>query len=197
MVLSTFLPSVLGPVSPETKIGLCVSFVGLPSVGKSSLAREYSLQRNLVFVDSDALVEESMGLSVSKIFADLGELAFRDSEERVIDEVSLRASYVLATGGGSILRAATRVRLKTRSLVVYLHSSVEAVASRLGGELTRPLLSGSDRFEKLHMLYMQRDALYRETAHSIIECSDLCIEDILPLIDRAVTSYTAGLSSSG
>jgi shikimate kinase len=182
-------------VFPAIKNGLRVSFVGLPSVGKSAVAREYSLRRDAVFIDSDRLVEDCLGASISTIFADFGELAFRDSEERLIDEVSKLDSYVLATGGGSILRLATRMRLKTRCLVIYLHANVETVVARLEGDSTRPLLNGSSRFEKLQLLYEQRDSLYRETAHSVIECSGLCFEEIFPFIDIAVSNYKPCLAN--
>ncbi len=76
---------------------------------------------------------------------------------------------VLATGGGAVLREANRRALHDRSTVVYLHSSPEELQRRLRHDTHRPLLQVADPRARLQQLFRERDPLYRETAHFVIE----------------------------
>ena len=84
----------------------------------------------LPFFDADARIEQRIGCSI-RDFAE-GEARFRDIEEEVIDELSALGDGVLiSAGGGAVLRAANRQRLRSRCKVVYLHAQPEDLARRL------------------------------------------------------------------
>ena len=53
--------------------------------------------------------------------------------------------------------------------MVYLRSSPEELFRRLRHDVNRPLLQVADPLGRLRELYVQRDPLYRETAHFVIE----------------------------
>lgn len=76
---------------------------------------------------------------------------------------------VLATGGGVVLREVNRAVLRERGLVFYLRTSPEELARRLRNDSKRPLLQGVDALRKLRELSAQRDPLYRQTAHYVVE----------------------------
>ena len=133
------------------------------------MGRQLARRLNARFYDSDQVIEQRTGCSVRDYFEREGEQAFRDLEELVLNELTEHSACVLSTGGGSVLRAANRRYLRTRTQTVYLHSSPEEVFRRLRHDKTRPLLQVADPLARLQELYTQRDPLYRQTAHFVVE----------------------------
>ena len=152
---------------PDTK--LIIGLVGLPGSGKSTVGRNLARRLALPFNDSDHVIEQRIGCSIRDYFEREGEQAFRDVEESVIHELSQAEAGVLATGGGAVLREANRTRLHSTGQVIYLHSSPEEVFRRVRHDGKRPLLQVDDPLARLRTLYAERDPLYRETAHFVIE----------------------------
>ena len=76
---------------------------------------------------------------------------------------------VVATGGGAVLRETNRTLLRRHFHVVYLRSSPADLFRRLRHDVKRPLLQVTDPLGRLRELYGDRDPLYRETAHDVVE----------------------------
>ena len=170
---------------------LILVLVGMPGSGKSTVGRHLARRLRLPFFDSDHVIEERLGCSIREYFAREGEAAFRDLEEQAIDELTAGASCVLATGGGAVLRPANRQRLHERGRVVYLRSSPEELYRRLRHDSTRPLLQVADPLARLRALYAERDPLYRETAHFVIETGRPSVPTLVNMI--AMQLELAGL----
>jgi len=143
--------------------------VGLPGAGKSTLGRQLARRLHKRFVDADVELEQRLGVSIPTIFEIEGEDGFRDREEVTIAELTLLEDIVLSTGGGAVLRAANRVRLKENGTVIYLHAEPSTLWARIRHSRNRPLLRTTDPMGRLAELYAQRDALYRETADYVVE----------------------------
>ena len=159
-----------------------ISLVGLPGSGKSTIGRQLARRLKLSFLDSDHAIEGRVGCSVRDYFEREGEASFRDIEESVIDEMTKLTSRVLSTGGGSVLRPVNRQLLHDRSHVVYLRSSPEELFRRLRHDVNRPLLQVADPLDRLRDLYAQRDPLYRETAHFVIETNRPSVSTLVNMI---------------
>ena len=127
-------------------------------------------------------MEQPRRCSIRDYFEREGESSFRDVEESVIDELTSLASGVLSTGGGSVLRPVNRQRLHERGQVVYLRSSPEELFRRLRHDVNRPLLQVADPLGRLRDLYAQRDPLYRETAHFVIETGRPSVSTLVNMI---------------
>ena len=109
-------------------------------------------------------------MPIRDFFAREGEAAFRELESQALQECLQRPGpLVLATGGGIVLRAQNRELLRQHSLVFYLRTTPEELARRLRNDSKRPLLQGGDALRKLRDLNLQRDALYRQAAHYVVE----------------------------
>jgi shikimate kinase len=146
-----------------------IALVGMPGCGKSTVGRHVSRHLGVALVDSDHEIERRIGCSIRDYFANCGEAAFRDLEADVIDEITHGGPAVIATGGGSVLREANRRVLRERCAVVYLRSTPDELARRLRHDVKRPLLQGGDPLRRLRDLFRDRDPLYRQTAHYVIE----------------------------
>ncbi len=142
----------------------------MPGCGKSTVGRQLAKRLSRPFVDSDAVIEQRLGESIRSFFEREGEAAFRLIEREVVAQLlqDPRAP-VLATGGGAVLAPANRQGLRQHSTVIYLRSSPEDLFRRLRNDTQRPLLQVADPLERLRDLYRQRDPLYRNAAHFIIE----------------------------
>ena len=143
--------------------------VGLPGAGKTTVGRQLARRLDRPFVDSDHAIEQRIGCPIREFFEREGEDRFRDIESEVIDQLSQGEPGVLSTGGGAVLRPVNRERLRARGQVFYLRASPEELFRRLRHDRNRPLLQVADPQQRLRELYQQRDPLYRETAHYVVE----------------------------
>lgn len=161
---------------------MVISLVGLPGSGKTTVGRHLARRLGLPFEDSDHVIEQRLGCSIREYFEREGEEAFRDVEESVIRELMQGPPGVLATGGGAVLRPANRQALHGGSQVVYLRSTPEELFRRLRHDTHRPLLQVADPMARLRSLYEQRDPLYRETAHFIVETGRPSVPTLVNMI---------------
>lgn len=159
-----------------------IILVGLPGSGKTTIGRQLARRLGVSFVDSDHVIEERLGCSIREFFAREGEDSFRDVEEQVLDDLSQHHEGVMATGGGSCLRPNNRQRLHERGQVIYLRSTPEDVYRRVKHDTARPLLQVDDPMGRLRTLYETRDALYRETAHFVIETGRPSVSTLVNMI---------------
>ena len=146
-----------------------LALVGMPGSGKSTVGRQLARRLSLGFLDTDAAFEDREGCAIRAYFDAHGEAAFRDKEERLIDELTQSHKGVLATGGGAVLRDNNRRCLHDRCTVVYLRASPEDIFRRLKHDKARPLLQVGNPLKALRDLFALRDPLYAQTAHYVIE----------------------------
>ena len=137
--------------------------------GKTTLGRQLARRLDKQFFDADHELERRLGVSIPTIFEIEGEAVFRDREESIIAELTLRTDIVLATGGGAILRATSRERLKENGTVLYLHAEPTTLWHRVRGSRNRPMLKAENPEQRLSELYVARDPLYREVADHVVE----------------------------
>ena len=156
--------------------------VGLPGSGKTTVGRQLARRLQLPFVDSDHEIEVRIGCSIREFFEREGEERFRDIEQDVLDTLTQGPSKVLSTGGGAVLRAANRQYLRERGRTVYLKSTPEELFRRLRHDTNRPLLQVADPLAKLKSLFAERDPLYKEVAHFVLETGRPSVSTLVNMI---------------
>jgi shikimate kinase len=134
-----------------------VILTGFMGTGKSTVGRLLSQQLGLEFVDTDLLIEERSGLSISDIFRLQGESSFRRWEARIAQELAGRDGLVIATGGRLMLDPDNQAALSSKARVICLTAEPEEIISRLTeDESSRPLLDGPDPAGRIRELMARR-----------------------------------------
>ena len=100
--------------------------IGPPGSGKSSIGRALAKLLEQDFVDTDALIEEQEGKSISEIFQQSGEEKFREIESAVVAHQLVHAEGIIALGGGAVLSSATQASLKNSSADVVFLNAISA-----------------------------------------------------------------------
>lgn len=150
-----------------------IALVGMPSCGKTTMARLLSEKLNREYFDTDKVIEEREG-KIPEIFEAKGEKYFRDLETGVLEEVSKKTGFIIATGGGSPLREINRDLLLQNSLVIYLDRDLKNLETE-----GRPL---SKNFQTLEKIYGERKKIYEEISQikiKVIEDREETLEKIL------------------
>ena len=154
----------------------------MPGCGKSTVGRHLARHLELRFVDSDAEIEQRIGMPIREFFERHGEPAFRDLEQETIDALTQQEGLVIATGGGAVLRPSNREALHARTHVLYLRSTPEELYRRLRHDTQRPLLQVADPLQRLRELFRERDPLYRRAAHFVVEGARPSVQALLGMV---------------
>ena len=158
--------------------------VGMMGSGKSTVGRIVAQRLGLPFVDSDDEVVARTGRSVTDIFSNDGEAAFRQIEADVMaDLLSATSPSIIAAAGGSILNPQTRQLLQSAT-VIWLRVPVEQLVTRSQKGTHRPALA-NDPQSVLAQMEKDRSALYAEVARYEIDAST-SIEAVVDAIMEAV-----------
>lgn len=142
-----------------------VALVGLMGCGKSRVGKLLAKKCQCAFYDADQEIIAAAGQSITEIFAQYGETAFRRGEFRVIERLLNDASpCILATGGGAFVQThrdhPTHDLLKEKSLTIWLDISLETALKRTAKSKKRPLLNQGNPEEILTRLMHERTPFY-------------------------------------
>jgi len=165
--------------------------VGAPGAGKSTVGKRLATALGVPFADSDHLIEEAAEMSVSDIFVTQGEPAFRVLEESVIEKALLEHEGVLALGGGAVMNANTRDRLKGLP-VIWLDVDLSQAAKRVGMNQARPLLLGDIR-ANMNRLMKERTPIYQEVSTIVINTNGLKVREV---VEEIVKQMDAGKNNA-
>lgn len=156
--------------------------IGFMGCGKSSVGSLLAQKLGRDFIDSDTFITDKIGLSISEIFAQLGEAHFRKIEAESIRHFKhIKNPLVIATGGG--MPAFHDIR--ELGVVFYLHADFDTLFERIKDSATRPLKSD---YQATHALYLKRLESYEKQCHHKINAKnsiEKITEEILEKILKA------------
>lgn len=168
-----------------------VFLVGFMACGKSTLGRALVQKMpGLRFVDLDEEVERRAGMSVSRIFAEQGEEAFRQLENDALRRCA-GANAIIACGGGTPCRPENMAYMLENGLVIWLQASVDITVQRLllaPGQRPKidALLSQPEVLRTtIENMLAQRSCHYRR-AHAVFDADRL---DTAEQIDRTTDVF--------
>ena len=162
-----------------------IILTGFRATGKTAVGRRLAERLGYAFVDLDALVEAEAGMSISQLFTERGEAAFRELESRMVGRVAQQRRCVIATGGGTVLSPVNLRVLKQSGVVVTLTADLETLLSRLGTGAYQPILHGNDLRARVEQLlaerrdaYSQADVTVDTTARTVDETVDCVLHAV-------------------
>lgn len=133
-----------------------IVLMGPPGAGKSTVGKYLAREMGLQLIDSDRVIEEREGRSISEIFLSDGEEGFRNIEKEVVLEILSADNSIIALGGGSILDVDVQKKLGSFERVIFLDVSISNAAPRVGFNKERPLLMGNPRQQWLALMEKRR-----------------------------------------
>jgi shikimate kinase len=150
--------------------------------GKTTIGSLVAGKLGLSFRDTDHLIEEQEEKTVSQIFLDEGEDAFRAIEKRVLREELLTDGTVLSLGGGAPISIDAQSALRAiASHIIFLDISLSTVAPRIGFNRDRPLLLNNPRGQWQTLMEARRP-IYEAIADTIINVDDKSEEEIVTIV---------------
>ncbi len=146
---------------------MIVFLLGFMGCGKSTLGKKLAQSLNSVFIDLDDYVESQAGQSINELFAEKGELYFRNLESECLHTICAENTSAVVSLGGGTPCFANNMRWVTRfGTSVYLSASPQELFNRLkGGREHRPLLANKTDEELLAFIVQklsERNPFYQQ-----------------------------------
>ena len=145
-----------------------ILLVGFMAAGKTTLGKALARDLGLQFVDLDHYIENRYHCTVSQLFADRGEEAFRQIERNMLHEVAEFENVVISTGGGTPCFFDNMDYMNAQGTTVFLEASVDVIHTRLTiARVQRPLVKDktADELRQYITDMLERRGPYYTRAH--------------------------------
>ena len=169
-----------------------IYLVGFMGSGKTAVGRRLAERLGVPFVDLDAEIERTSGMTVRALFESSGEAAFRERESLFLVGTEALPNAVVATGGGCYALEENRRAIARLGRSVFLDVPFPRILQRLSRKTDRPLFTGPEQAVRLHA---EREPFYR-MAGLCVSLSDHSVEQaadrVLAALDARHTGITPG-----
>ena len=142
-----------------------IVLIGMPGCGKSTVGVVLAKSLGMDFVDSDLVIQSTMGATLAQLIEQHGDDGFRDIENRVNASIDVQNS-IIATGGR----------------VVSLRLTCENITERLGDLHARGVTIKPGW--TLRDLYNERCPLYEQYADIVQDCDGLRLRDVVAELQK-------------
>lgn len=148
-----------------------IFLIGFMGSGKSTLGSKLARKIQYNFVDMDALIEETAGMTVPGIFKELGEEVFRKWEHDILLELCSKERVVISTGGGAPCHDPMMQIMNDHGATIYIKLSPEALKNRLqNSKNERPLIKGKtdeDLLDYIRLKLTEREHYYKQADYTV------------------------------
>ena len=148
-----------------------IILTGYMGSGKTTIGKKLAKLTGYTFMDTDELIEQQQGRTISEIFAADGEEAFREMETKLLEQMleEKKERLVISTGGGMPLREENKTLLVGLGVVFYLKLEPETVYNRIKDDTKRPLLQCDNPLARIKEMLAVRGPVYESAAQHIIQ----------------------------
>lgn len=139
--------------------------IGMMGAGKTTLGKSIAQKLNYDFIDTDAVIENYCGITISEIFILFGEIGFRTIERALLRQIlfsNFAQPTIIACGGGLPIFYNNFDWLKQKGKIIYLKTDLRILTQRLKNQVqNRPLLAG--KIEALPQILQAREKIYQKS----------------------------------
>lgn len=160
-----------------------IILIGMPGSGKSTCGQKVSQELGMSFLDTDALIIQNEGQSLSEIISHKGRLYFEQLEEQTVKTLYTR-NCVIATGGSVVYSKPAMQNLKSAGIVIFLNISYSTMLKRVRNHKKRGIVL-KDGYT-LKDMYQERIGLYKEYADFTVDCNN---NSVLSTIKQIIKIY--------
>jgi shikimate kinase len=161
-----------------------IVLIGMPGSGKSTVGIILAKMTSRGFVDTDVLIQTTLGRTLQDIVDTQGYMALREVEERILLDLDC-VDHVIATGGSAVYSHAAMMHLKSNGMAVFLNVELPILEARIHDYATRGLAKRPD--QSFDDLFNERFTLYNKYADVTIECKDFTQDKVCEKIIHAIT----------
>ena len=162
-----------------------IFLIGFMGAGKTTVSRKLGECSGAEVLDTDQMLVEQEGKTISRIFEEDGEAYFRDRETELLRTLQGRKPAVISCGGGVPLQAENGLLMKQCGKVIWLDATPETIYERVKNSTERPLLNGNMNVPYIRKLMESRREAYASCASHVIETDGRnfaeIVEEILSL----------------
>lgn len=162
----------------NSKKGL--TFIGMPSAGKSATGKVLKNKLKARYIDLDLLILEKEGTPHDQILKEKGGEALEELERKYTLELDFE-NLIFAPGGSIIFSPTAMEKIKKESLVIHLGVSEEEIKKRLGDNLYKNGIIGLEK-KGLKGIISERMPLYKKYADIYVDTNGLSIEEVAKII---------------
>ena len=162
-----------------------IILTGFMGTGKSEVGKQLAARLGRRFIDTDEMIEQEEGISITRLFAERGEPYFRGREKQMIARACQENDVVIATGGGAVVNEENAARMKASGTVVCLTATPDIILRRVQRDETRPLLRDREPREKIRTLLEARADAYAR-ADVTIDTSYMSVDEVVQAVLIAV-----------
>ena len=144
----------------------CVSLIGMPGAGKSTLGVLLAKTLGYDFVDTDLLIQIKAQRTLPEIIANQGFMAMRALEAEIIASLD-RTHTVIATGGSAVYSENSMRHLQQLGTIVYLRSATDTLRQRIGNLQQRGVAVAAT--ETLESIAAERTPLYERYGNVCVD----------------------------
>ena len=162
----------------------CITLIGMPGSGKSTIGVLLAKMLGLDFVDTDIVIQNREDALLQTVLEQKGTETFLDIEADVTCELSFSKGTVIATGGSCVCRERAMEHLKKLGNVVYIKLPYESIEPRITNLDTRGIAFRPG--ETLRDIYDYRTPLYERYADITVETEGLTLEQSAAAILKAL-----------
>ena len=132
-----------------------IVLTGMPGSGKSTIGKALSEKLGKEFVDTDELIINNEKMPISEIFARHGESYFRFAETEAIKEASAKSGFVIATGGGAVLKKENVDYLRSNGKIFFLNRPIADILPTDDRPLSSTRADLQKRFDERYPIYQE------------------------------------------
>lgn len=158
---------------------------GFMGSGKTTIGKKLAKLMGLKHIDADIYLEEKENRTITDIFNQDGEKAFRELETKYLKEICQIDGAVISLGGGAVLKPENVEIVKKTGFLIHLDTPFYRIVKNLESSSNRPLLDKrTDRVTEMRKLYNARKHIYRRVSDRSVRSPRLSelVEDLLQSI---------------